>query len=221
MVETLTKRRTYGAMQPACFNYETLGDELDKAKLSSRFYTPSESEFESSYAWVKHIFNGPDWSKDIVTPQTQFLSDVAHGKLANFTWVTPSCADSDNVGCGGGTGPAWVTAVVNVVAESKFWDTTAIFVQWNDWSGFYDHVPPPYESFDSLGFRVPLLVISPYAKANYVSHVQYETASVLRFAEDNFGLRQLSAADRRATSAAADCFDFARRPRKFVPIKSD
>ena len=63
-----------------------------------------------------------------------------------------------------------------------------IFVQWDDWGGLYDHVPPPYKGYDGLGFRVPLIVISPYAKKNYVLHVQYETASVLRFAEDLFGL---------------------------------
>jgi phospholipase C len=63
-------------------------------------------------------------------------------------------------------------------------------------------------------------VISPYAKRNYVSHKQYETVSVLRFAEDLFGLDQLTVADRRATSPAADCFDFSKPPRKFVPIKA-
>ena len=104
--------------------------------------------------------------------------------------------------------------------KSKFWNSTAIFVQWDDWGGLYDHVPPPYVDYDGLGFRVPLLVISPYAKQDYVSHVQYETASVLRFAEDLFGLDQLAAADRRATSPAADCFDFSQRPRKFVRIKA-
>jgi phospholipase C len=65
---------------------------------------------------------------------------------------------------------------------------------------------------------VPLLVISPYAKHDYVSHVQYETASVLRFAEDLFGLGRLAAADRRAKSPAADCFDFSQRPRRFEKI---
>ena len=77
----------------------------------------------------------------------------------------------------------------------------------------YDHVPPPYEDRDGLGFRVPLLVISPYAKQNYVSHVQYETAGVLRFAEDLFGLGQARGADRRANSPAGDCFDFSQKPR--------
>jgi phospholipase C len=65
-----------------------------------------------------------------------------------------------------------------------------------------------------------LIVISPYARKNYVSHVQYETASVLRFAEDNFGLAQLTDADARATSPAGDCLDFNKAPRKFVPIKA-
>jgi hypothetical protein len=84
----------------------------------------------------------------------------------------------------------------------------------------YDHVPPPYEDFDGLGFRVPLLVISPYAKHDHVSHVQYETASVLRFAEDLFGLGRLAAADKRAASPAGDCFDFGQAPRPFVKIKA-
>jgi phospholipase C len=113
-----------------------------------------------------------------------------------------------------------VTAVVNAVGESKFWDSTAIFVQWDDWGGMYDHVPPPYRGYDGLGFRVPLIVISPYAKKNYISRTQYETASVLRFAEDLFNLDQLSEADARATSPAGDCFDFTQQPRKFVPIKA-
>jgi phospholipase C len=95
-----------------------------------------------------------------------------------------------------------------------------IFVQWDDWGGMYDHVAPPYKNYDSLGFRVPLLVISPYAKKDFVSHVQYETASVLRFAEDLYGLPQLAAADRRATSPASDCLDFSQAPREFVPIEA-
>jgi phospholipase C len=106
------------------------------------------------------------------------------------------------------------------VGTSKFWDSTAIFVQWDDWGGLYDHVAPPFKDYDGLGFRVPLLVISPYAKQNHVSHKQYETASVLRFAEDLFGLNRLAAADARALSPALDCFDFSQAPRKFVRIKA-
>jgi len=222
-VQTITQQRAIGKSQRPCFDYNTLGDELDKAGISWRFYTSQYtlpfSGFWSSYQGVRHIFYGPDWSKDVRYPQNKFLLDVRH-QLAGFTWITPMCDDSDHPACGGGFGPSWVTSLVNAVGESKFWDSTVIFVQWDDWGGLYDHVPPPYEDYDGLGFRVGLLVISPYAKKDYVSHVQYETASVLRFAEDLFGLGQLSAADARATSPAADCLDFSQAPRKFVPIKA-
>ncbi len=197
-----------------------------RAKLSWRFYaseygsrSSGDGAMWSSYQAVRHIVYGPDW-KNVISPNWKFITDVRAGKLANFTWITPVCDDSDHVDCGGGYGPSWVAALVNTVGKSKFWDSTAIFVQWDDWGGLYDHVPPPYKDSDGLGFRVPLLVISPYAKQNHVSHVQYETASVLRFAEDLFGLGQLAAADKRATSPAEDCFDFAQKPRPFVKIKA-
>jgi phospholipase C len=79
---------------------------------------------------------------------------------------------------------------------------------------------PAYKDRDSLGFRVPLIVISPYARHDYVSHVPFETASVLRFAEDLYGVSQLAAADKRAASPAVDCFDFSQKPRPFIKIKA-
>jgi phospholipase C len=227
MVPTITKNRTIGKYIEPCYDYQTLGDELDKAHLSWRFYASAfgsrssgDGSYWSSYQAVKHIYYGPDWKKDVISPNWRFITDVRKGKLANFTWIVPVCDDSDHVNCPGGYGPSWVAALVNTVGKSKFWDSTAIFVQWDDWGGLYDHVPPPFEDYDGLGFRVPLLVISPYAKQNYVSHVQYETASVLRFAEDLFGLGQLAAADTRANSPAGDCFDFTQNPRPFVKIKA-
>jgi phospholipase C len=223
-VETITRRRTYGGFQQPCFDYRTLGDELDGAGLRWRFYTSQYSKpysgLWSAYQAVRHILRGPDWSADVVTPQKTFLTDVRSGKLASFTWITPLCAESDHSACGGGEGPSWVASIVNAVGESKFWNSTVVFVQWDDWGGLYDHVSPPHKDYDGNGFRVPLIVISPYAKKNYVSHVQYETASVLRFAEDLFGLPQLSASDARATSPAGDCLDFTQKPRKFVPIQA-
>lgn len=226
-VAVLSKKRIVSGYQLACFNYTTLGDELDSAGLPWRFYTskfesPSSGDgsYWSGYQAVKHIYEGPDWKKDVITPQSRFITDVGNGQLASFTWITPTCPDSDHVNCGGGLGPSWVTSLVDAVGESKFWKTTAIFVIWDDWGGLYDHVQPPYKDFDGLGFRIPMLVISPYAKSGYVSHVQYETASVLTFAEDLFGLGRLASADARATSPAADCFDFGQPPRAFVPIKA-
>ncbi len=226
-VRTIRHDRGYGPSEVPCFDYQTLGDELDGAKLTWKFYTSrygSESSGDgnwwSSYQAVRHIYNGPDWGKDVISPAKRFLLDVPNGRLANFTWITPICSNSDHVNCGGGYGPSWVAALVNTIGESKFWDSTAIFVQWDDWGGLYDHVKPPYKDYDGLGFRVPLLVISPYAKRDFVAHEQYETTSVLRFAEDLFGLDQLAKADSRATSPARDCFDFSQKPHRFVHIKA-
>ncbi len=225
-VNTILHDRTYGPPESACFDYQTLGDELDKAHLSWRFYSAwygnkssGDGAIWSSYQAVKHIYEGPDWA-NIITPQKKFFRDVAAGKLANFTWITPVCDDSDHTNCGGGYGPSWVAALVNEIGKSKFWDSTVVFVQWDDWGGLYDPVPPPHKDYDGLGFRVPLIVISAYAKRDFVSHVQYETGSVLRFAEDLFGLGQLGNADTRATSPAHDSLDFTQKPRAFVPIKA-
>jgi phospholipase C len=227
-VSTITQNRDpSGPQQQACFDYQTLGDELDKAHLSWRFYAPrfgndagGNGGTWSAYQAVRHIFRSREWREKVISPNWKFITDVRAGKLANFTWITPECAESDHLECGGGYGPSWVSALVDTVGASKFWDSTAIFVQWDDWGGFYDHVAPPFEDYDGAGFRVPLLVISPYAKKGYVAHVQYETASVLRFAEDLYGLAQLAAADARANSPAAKCFDFSQKPRPFVKIEA-
>jgi phospholipase C len=225
-IPTITKERhVHGPSISPCFDYQTLGDELDDAKLPWRFYASTYGSASSglgaewsSYLAIRHVRYGPDWKK-VVSPNWKFIADVRHGRLANFTWITPVCDDSDHVAClHGGYGPSWVAALVNTVGKSKFWNTTAIFVIWDDWGGLYDHVPPPLADYDGLGFRVPLLVISPYARHGHVSHVRYETASVLRFAEDLFGLGRLATADKRANSPAADCFDFSQKPRAFVKI---
>jgi phospholipase C len=227
VVGTIEPDRTYGGYERPCFNYKTLGDELDAAGLPWRFYTSEvvsptggTAGLWSAYRAVRHIRRGPDWKKDVITPQSSFLTDVKNGTLSAVTWITPLCDDSDHVACGGGYGPSWVASIVNTVGKSKFWNSTAIFVLWDDWGGLYDHVPPIHRNYDGTGFRVPMLMISPYAKKDYVSHVVYETASVLTFAEDVFGLPRLAAADARAASPAADCFDFSQGPRAFVPIKA-
>ena len=221
---TLTQQRTVGNDIEACFDNRTLGDELDKAGLSWRYYTSSVYEDGgewSPYQAIKHIYYGKDWSKDVITPQTQFFADVSNGKLPVVSWITPTCENSDHAGCGSNTGPSWVASLVNAVGESKYWKSTAIFVFWDDWGGWYDHVPPKIVDYDGLGIRLPLLVISPYAKKGHVSHVHYETSSILRFIEDRFALPRLSVSDQRATSPEKDCFDFAQSPRAFSPIPSD
>jgi phospholipase C len=223
----------------ACFNYKTLADELDAKGLTWAFYAnplgvggggkacgskagPAyvERGIWSSYQAVQQICYGPDWNNDIVTPPNQFLTDVGNGSLRHVTWITPTCASSDHPGCKPDTGPSWVASVVNAIGESPYWKSTAIFLFWDDYGGFYDPEPPALVDYDGLGMRVPLVIISPYAKKGWVSHVHYEHGSILKFIEDRFGLARLAQSDARAKSPEADCFDFSQPPRTFVPIKS-
>ncbi|MBV9646079.1 MAG: hypothetical protein JO043_01275 [Candidatus Eremiobacteraeota bacterium] len=220
-LETLTQGRTYGNNISQCMDSQTLGDEADAAGVSWRFYASAlytDGDLWSAYQAIHHIRYGADWNNDVISPQTQFFTDVQNGFLANITWITPTCENSDHGGCGSSTGPGWVASIVNAVGQSQFWDTSAIFVYWDEWGGWYDHVAPPFVDYDGLGFRVPLLIISPYAKQNYVSHTQFEHGSVLRFIEDQFSLPRLAASDSRANSPEADCFNFNQRPRRFKPF---
>jgi phospholipase C len=204
-----------------CWDPTTLGDELDKAGLSWAFYGVSYSGYPGgwiAYQAIKHIYYGPDWSKDIISPPSQFLTDVASGNLRNVTWITPTCANSDHAGCGSNSGPSWVASLVNAVGQSKYWNSTAIFIFWDDYGGWYDSVPPAYVDYDGVSFRLPMLIVSAYAKQGHVSHVHYEHGSILKFVEDQFGLSRLAASDTRAKSPARDCFDFTKPPRFFVPI---
>lgn len=225
-ISLLTQQRRVDSKHsiPPCFENATLGDELDSASLSWRYYTGAipkgSGHLWSAYSAINHIYNGPDWQKDVITPQTAFFNDVTNGNLPVVSWITPTCPNSDHASCNSNTGPAWVASLVNAIGQSQYWDSTAIFVTWDDYGGWYDHVPPKMLDYDGLGIRVPLLVISAYAKQAHVSHVHYELSSILRFVEDRFGLNTLSASDARATSPAADCFNFNQQPRSFQVIQA-
>ena len=154
------------------------------------------------------------------------LKDASNDNLASVDWVTPSHADSDHPAYRGDEGPSWVSSVVNAVGQSSYWPTSAIIVVWDDWGGFYDNANPPKLDYRGLGIRVPCLIISPYAKQNYVTHVQYEYGSILRFIEEVNGLaagsigpKSKGYTDGRAASLD-DAFDFTQQPRKFTKIGS-
>jgi phospholipase C len=222
-IRTLSEQRTYGKRISSCFDNLTLGDELDQAGLSWRFYAgalDNTGGLWSSYSSIQHIRYGPDWN-NVISPPSRFLKDIAAGTLSNVTWITPTWRDSDHASTMSASGPGWVSSIVNAVGQSPFWNSTVIFVMWDDWGGWYDHVPPPYVDYDGLGIRVPLLIISPYAKRHYVSYAQYEHGSILRFIEDNWGLAQLAASDMRANDPAKDAFNWSKPPRRFVPIQSN
>ena len=200
-----------GRPQPACASYQTLASELIAAGLTWAYYAAGKSEPTwDAFGWVNGYPAG-------TAPPTQFFKDVANGHLAAVTWITPELRDSDLSGSRSATGPAWVASLVNAVGESSYWNSTAIFITWSGFGGWADHVPPPLLDRDGLGFRIPLLVVSPYAKRSYVSHVSFETGSLPRFSEDVFGLPRLAASDARSNSPA-DSFDFSQTPRPFVVI---
>jgi phospholipase C len=109
--------------------------------------------------------------------------------------------------------------VINAIGKSPAWQSTAIIVVWDDWGGWYDHVAPPLPvQFGGLGFRVPMLVVSPFAKRGYVMHADYEFGSILKVIEQNWGLPPLGTTDVRAASFINDAFDFGQSPRGFVPL---
>ncbi|MBV9699883.1 MAG: hypothetical protein JO078_07140 [Candidatus Eremiobacteraeota bacterium] len=219
-INTFTDKRTYGKLIRACFDIPTLGNEADAAGVSWRYYTGSLSSTDalwSAYQADSRIYKTPDWTNDVVNPQSQFLTDVANGYLANITWITPTLQNSDHPGLLANGGPAWVSSIVDAVGKSKFWQSSAIFILWDDWGGWFDPVKPPYVDYDGLGFRIPLIMISPYSPTGRVTHAQYEIASVLRYIEDNFGLAPMAAADARANDPAADpdAFNYAQKARRF------
>ena len=207
--------------QQACYDDNSLGEEADKKGVTWGFYTATisgDGGIWSAYQANKYVYYGPDWSTDIVTPQTQFFNDVSNGQLRQISWITPTCENSDHAGCGSDTGPSWVASLVNAIGESKYWDSTAIFIFWDDYGGWYDPEPPVMLDYDGLGMRIPMIIVSAYAKKAYVSHVHYEHGSILKFVEDQFGLPRLAATDKRAASPETDCFDFSQAPRAFQAI---
>jgi phospholipase C len=102
------------------------------------------------------------------------------------SWVTPDWADSDHPGAPIANGQAWVTKLVNAVMKGPSWKSSAIFLAWDDWGGFYDHVEPPAVDAQGYGLRVPALVISPYARKGYVDHQTLSFDAYLKFIEDDF-----------------------------------
>jgi phospholipase C len=195
-----------------CFEHQTLADLLDDAGVSWRYYTPSAGSLWTGPNAIQHLRFGPDWSNDVVLNSAQVLTDIADGQLANVTWVMPTGQESDHPGGNAGLGPSWVASIVNAVGQSQYWDNTVIFITWDDWGGWYDHVAPTVINSYEYGFRVPLIVVSPFAKQGYVSHVTHDFGSILKFIEEAYNLPSLGYADAQADDLS-DCFDFHRHNR--------
>lgn len=211
-----------------CFSYATVAKTLDEKGISWAYYAPTigstdQGEIWSAFDAIWPVRFGEDWVRNVKSPETTIFNDIANGKLPAVAWVVPSWVNSDHAGSRSLTGPDWVGSIVNAVGESKYWPHTAIVVVWDEWGGWFDHVVPAQyadpqtHAYEGLGFRVPSIVISPYAKAGYVSHQPHEIASTLHLIEAVFGLPALGGADTRADQFG-DMFDFSQTPLTFRKI---
>ncbi len=224
-----------------CFEHATLSDLLEAAGISWKYYAQFDGSLWTAPNAIEHICGpnvpppnatacaGTDWTAHVMISNDKaptILQDIANGNLAGLSWVTPTSGASDHAGSNNGTGPSWVASIVNAVGNSQYWSDTAIVLTWDDWGGWYDHVAPQviddgvsWGSGSIYGFRVPLIVISPYAKPGYISHVNHDFGSIVHFAEQVFDLPSLGFADARADDLS-DCFDFAQAPLPFNTIES-
>ena len=175
--------------------------------------------------WVKGASNGY-----VDTAPPDVLNDIANCALSQVSWVTPAGQYSDHP-INSGQGPSWVVAIVNAIGNDThcddgtgYWKDTAIFITWDDWGGWYDHVPPVFEESTNQkdyqqGFRVPLLVVSAYSpKPGYISNQDCDFGSILKAIEGLFGLGNLGLADARSKNDLHEFFDFHRSPTVYRTI---
>ncbi len=218
-----------------CFSHQTMAELLDRAGLSWTYYTNTPvagSIWDAPVAMIgvcvpkvvnsKRVCTGTAYTSHVTSAQAQVLKDIAACKLPAVTWVIPDAKDSDHAGITLDTGPAWVAG------NETYWNDTAIFVTWDDWGGWYDHVPPfqvggwPTEDWGAgyiYGFRVPLLVVSAYTPAGYVDNANHDFGSLLGFVETNFKLSRIGPgywAD--AHGGNLDPFFTLTKPRPFIGI---
>ena len=204
--KSVTVRLYNGTKQFPCFSFPTLADEMTQAGVSWKYYAPPSTQG----GYIYNILNafkqdryGSAWKNDV--PSEQFAADAAANKLPAFSWLSAPWQYTEhpdgkthNSMC---QGENWTVQQINAVMRSPAWSSTVIVLTWDDFGGFYDHVAPTQVDSLGYGFRVPLLVISPYAYARdnasnrHIGHTQLGFASVLKLAEQVFNLPSLHKRD--------------------------
>ena len=140
---------------------------------------------------------------------------LAHGWGAHVNWIRPTNVNSDHPSVGSiYDGQLWVWKVLNAIGHSALWERSAVFLTWDDYGGFYDHVPPPRIDSFGYGFRVPCVVVSPFARTGVVQHQVRSFDSILKFCERIYGLPAMNARDASADDFM-DAFDFTQPPRPY------
>ncbi len=203
------------AKHSSCFDFRTVPEQLEEIGVSWAYY--AASPYQPGYFWnalngVSGVFHTDLWRDETIRPVDRIVRDIRAGALPSVTWVTPRFELSDHPPESTCFAQNWLADVVNAVTESDGWEHTAMFITWDEWGGLYDHVVPPAVDDLGLGFRVPALVVSPYAKRGYVDDAEGEFSTPLRFIEDNWGLTHLTSRIERAHDFE-HVFDFGRNPR--------
>jgi phospholipase C len=200
----------YWSEIPACFNFKTTPDQLIRHHISWHYYDEDGSWYNAILA-IKHLYDSKYWGPNVTTEDT-FIPDIQQGHLRKVSWVIPPSGYNDHPGgpsvC---AGENWVVQWMNALMRSRYWKNTAVFLTWDDFGGFYDHVVPPHVDYMGMGPRVPLLIISPWAKPGYVDSTTYEFSSVLKFIETVFNLPSLTDRDAKAATML-NAFDFSHKP---------
>jgi len=194
--------------QYPCYDFPTLGDLLTAAGVSWKSYAPANIAY-NAYNAINHIYNNTAVWNATYEPDTSFVTDVAAGKLPSVSWLV-TLGGNEHPPISTCLGQNWAVQEINAIMNStKYWvnEPTLIVMNWDDFGGFYDHVTPPVEDMYGLGPRAPVLIISPFSKPGYVSHVQTESSSVLKFIEERWGLPSLGGRD-LIVNDISDAFNF-------------
>jgi phospholipase C len=227
---------------PSTYNFPEITELLTSGKIDWKYYVTAGTEPDTDDAHVVGLepeeLQEPDkytyWNplpafpavqdnpeqRNRLQGTSQFYIDAANGTLPQVSWVIPSGAVSEHPPESVKAGMAYVTGLINSIMQGPQWDSTAIFLSWDDWGGFYDHVAPPRIDEYGLGIRVPGLVISPYARQNYIDHQTYSFESWLRIVEERFDVHPMTARDTNA-SDMLNAFDFTQKPRRPVVLDPD
>jgi phospholipase C len=208
-----------GAFEQTPVSYApSIMDRLADAGLSWRIYGQPTPTNTNGYNWdiCPSLAECLDTSQDSNNvPSAQFVGDARSGSLPAFSIVTPggaNTADSEHNGFSITAGDDWLGSVASAIMGGPDWNSTALFITWDDCGCFYDQVPPGTNPDGTAqGPRVPLVIVSPYARPGYTDNTPATFASILAFTEQNFGLQPLAENDARAY-AFSNAFDFGQRP---------
>ncbi len=179
-------------------NINTIANELQAAGDSWAYYSPYQLGNENALGLIPSIIDNYTMSSNLRLSQN-FMTDLQNGNLPAVTYITASDGQNEHPPYDVAIGQAWVQGIIEAVQSSSYWGSTAILLTWDDYGGWYDHVAPPQIDNYGLGFRVPLLLISPFAKQGYIDHTLSDHVSILKFIERVFDLPAINQRDASAS----------------------